>query len=270
MKTYFLILGIVFIALQCTPTKTDDEQFTENDTDEFVNDENSNDLSGLEEKMEELEAGEVQKDVIKEVVKQDIENAKSVQVDIDIAACKLKISGGSKQLFTGGFAYSQKAWKPEINYTVEGEKGFLNIKQPKTKNINLNDGDKYAWNLKFGKNTPLDINLDFGAGMSEINLGSLPVKNFNMAMGLGKTTLDLRGDWKQNTEIHIDGGIGLLKVYLPENTGVQINIVKGLGVVEVLNMIKKDSNTYVNRQFNKAKTNINIFLKTGIGKITIE
>lgn len=270
MKTYLLLISIIFFTSQCSPDPNEDEKYTDEDTEEFVNEEDIDDLSGLEEKMEELEGEKVQDILIKEVVKQEVGKAKLVQVDIDIAACKLKLSSGSKQLFTGGFAYSQEDWKPEVSYTVEDKKGFLSIKQPETKDINIDDDDKYVWNLKFGEKTPLDINLEFGAGLSEIQLAGMPVKNFNMVMGVGKTTLDLRGDWKQNTEIHLDGGIGLLKVYLPKNTGVQLNIIKGLGAVEVLNMIKKDKSTYVNEQYNKSKTNINIFLKTGIGKIEVE
>ena len=123
---------------------------------------------------------------------------------------------------------------------------------------------------KFGEDIPIDINLELGAGVAEIFLGNLPVKNFNMVMGVGKTELDLRGKWQKNAEIHLDGGIGLLKVYLPENIGVKVKTVKGLGNVEVLNLTKKDKNTYVNEWFSKSEITLNIYLKTGIGKIEIE
>jgi len=270
MKTYLILLSIVFFTFYCVPASNNNEEFDEEDIEEIIEDEGMDELSELEEKMEELMEDKESPELIKDVVKQDAGGAKFVQVDINIAACKLKLSSGSKQLFTGGFAYSQKKWKPEVTYEIVKEKGLLTIEQPETKNININDNDQYIWNLKFGKKIPLDINLELGAGLSEIKLGDLPVKNFNMVMGVGKTELDLKGKWKQNAEIHLDGGIGLLKVYLPGNVGVQINTIKGLGNVEVLNMIKKDKNTYVNKWYNKSKITLNIYLKTGIGKIEIE
>ena len=270
MKNYLLLLSIVFFTCGCVPNSNDDTDFDEEEIEEVIDEEEHEDLSGLEKKMEEIMDDEEPSELIKDVVKQKAEGAKFVQVDINIAACKLKLSSGSKQLFTGGFAYSQKKWKPEINYEVVKEKGFLTIEQPGTYNINIYSKDQYVWNLKFGENIPIDINLELGAGISEIKLGDLPIKNFNMVMGIGKTELDLRGKWKQNAEIHLDGGIGLLKVYLPENVGVQVNTIKGLGNVEVLNMIRKDKNTYVNEWYNKSKITINIYLKTGIGKIEIE
>ena len=271
MKTYILLLSITFFSFSCVPSVNEQEEFDEEEFDEISEEkEDVDDFFSLEKKMEEIMDNEEPSELIKDVVKQKAEGAKFVQVEINIAACKLKLSSGSKQLFTGGFAYSKKKWKPEINYEVIKEKGFLIIEQPETKNINIDDKDQYVWNLKFGENIPLDINLELDAGVAEIKLGDLPIKNFNMVMGVGKTELDLRGKWKQNAEIHLDGGIGLLKVFLPENVGVQVNTIKGLGNVEVLNMIKKDKNTYVNEEYNKSKITINIYLKTGIGKIEIE
>ncbi len=270
MKNYLILLSIAFFTFQCVPASNEEDNFDSEDVEEFIIEEDTDDLSELEEKMEELEGDAEPSEIIKEVVKQKAKGAKFVQVDINIGACKLKLSSGSNQLFTGGFAYNQEKWKPEINYELVKDKGFLTINQPETHNINIDDKDQYVWNLKFGENIPLDFNLEMGAGLSEILLGGLPIKNFNMLMGVGKTELDLRGKWKQNAEIHLDGGIGLLKVYVPKNVGVQVNTIKGLGNVEVLNMIKKDKNTYVNEWYNKSKITINIYLKTGIGKIEIE
>ncbi len=270
MKTYVFLLSIVFFTFGCVINSNEDKNFDSEDIEEIINNEDSDKLSELEEKMDELENNLPVSDLIKDVVKQDAKGAKSVLVDINIGACKLKLSSGSNQLFTGGFAYSKKEWKPEINYKLEGKKGFLSINQPEINNINIDNEDKYVWNLKFGKEIPLDIKLELGAGLSEINLSELPVKSFNMVMGIGKTELDLRGKWMQDAEIHLDGGIGLLKVYLPENIGVRVNTISGIGNVEVTNLIKKDKNTYVNKWYNKSKNTINIYLKTGIGKIEIE
>ena len=271
MKIYIILLSIVFFTFQCIPNTNNNEDFTEEDVEEITEIEEAEDgFFDLEEKMEELMEDDEPIELIQDVYKQKAGGAKSVQVEIDVSACKLKLSSGSKQLFTGGFAYSKKRWKPEINYKVVEKKGFLSINQPETNNINFNNDDRYVWNLKFGKNIPLDINLELGAGLSEILLAEIPIKTFNMVMGVGKTVLDLRGKWKQNAEIHLDGGIGLLKMYLPENVGVKVNTTKGLGNIDVLNMIKKDKNTYVNESYNKSKITINVYLKTGIGKIEIE
>jgi predicted membrane protein len=91
-----------------------------------------------------------------------------------------------------------------------------------------------------------------------------------MNMGVGKTSLDLRGVWKNNAEIHLEGGIGLLQIYLPENIGVKINILKALTDIDTQNLKQVDENTYVNKYYKKSDISIIIYLKTGIGKIEIE
>ena len=150
--------------------------------------------------------------------------AKSAKVDIKIAACRLNLSSGASELFKGGFAYSQKKWKPIIIYNVKNNIGFLSIEQPENANMNFDDDDQYVWNLKFTEKLPIDFNIEIGAGVSEIKLADLKISNFNMVTGVGKTELDLRGIRKQNTEIHLDGGIGYTKVYLPDKGGQKLVI----------------------------------------------
>ncbi|MBN1253587.1 MAG: hypothetical protein JXR51_03355 [Bacteroidales bacterium] len=275
MKLYLLfIIGISLFISRCNTSFEDKKDFNNDDFTENTDNEdfNSDNLNDLEEKMEEImdENSANNEKLIKEIIEVKANDAKSVKIEIKIAACRLNLSSGAKELFKGGFAYSQKKWKPIIIYNVKNGIGFLSIEQPENNNMNFNDDDQYVWNLKFTNKLPIDFNLEFGAGISEIKLSDLNVRNFNMTMGVGKTELDLIGDWKQNTEIHMDGGIGYTKVYMPDNVGVKINVTKGLGNIDVKNLIKKDDKTYINKLYGKTEKTINIYIKTGIGKIDIE
>ncbi len=273
MKMRILLIATLFLFNFACFVSSSDEKTAEADDEqnEFVqNDESQDKLKNLEEKMEELETGKSDVSVIKHVIQQKPEGAETVQVDINVGACRMNISTGSKQLFTGGFAYTHKDWKPEYSYSVENSIGYLNIKQPEIEDISFDDNDKYVWNLKFGKQIPLEFDINLGAGLTDIKLATLPVKSFNMKMGVGKTTLDLRGAWKNNAEIHLEGGIGLLQIYLPETTGVKIHILKALTDIDTQNLKQIDKNSYVNKYYKKSKFTISIYLKTGIGKIQIE
>ncbi len=273
MKLKILLIATLFLFNFACIVSTSDEKTVEADDEQnelIQNDEPQDKLKDLEEKMEELESGKSDASVIKHVIQQKPEGAESVQVDINVGACRMNISTGSKQLFTGGFAYTHKDWKPEYSYSVENSIGYLSIKQPEIDDINFDDDDKYVWNLKFGKQIPLEFDINLGAGLTDIKLGALPVKSFNMKMGIGKTTLDLRGARKSNSEIHLEGGVGLLQIYLPENVGVKINILKALTDIDTQNLEQIDKNTFVNKYYKKSKVTISIYLKTGIGKIQIE
>jgi len=269
-----LLLMCFCIFVACNETQNNDnEDYTEESEENSENkDEIVSDFDTLERKMDLImnESEDVDGKTHKDVTIIKSNGAKEVEVNLKIGAGKLKLSSGSSELFTGGFIFTDQEWKPEVDYKVRGDKGFLLVKQPDSENYNVNNDDKYAWNLKFSDNIPLSFEIELGAGMSEIILNDLQIVNFEMNMGVGKTEIDMRGKWKKSAEIHLDGGIGLSVIHLPDNVGVILEVEKGLGSVDVRNMIKKDNTEYINEAYKKSNITLKIFLKTGIGKIEVD
>ncbi|MDF1549591.1 MAG: toast rack family protein [Bacteroidales bacterium] len=265
---------LVFLAFSCDEQQSDEDQFVEDGIENQDADKElvTTDFNELEEKMEEImyENDESDSEIKKDVVVIKSKGAREVHIDLKIAAGKLKLTGGASELLTGGFIYSNQEWKPEVKYNIKDKKGFLQIKQPNNEDYNINDDDKYVWNLKFNDEIPLDFDVNLGAGVSEILLSGMNIRHFNMVMGVGKTEIDLRGKWKHSADIHLDGGIGLSQIYLPDNVGVMLNVTKGLGGIEVKNLIKKGNSEYVNKAYENSGIVLKIYLKTGIGKIEVE
>ena len=203
-----------------------------------------------------------------EVVKAD--GAKEVAVRLEIGAGKLRLTGGASELLIAGFIYSDETWKPQIKYDLRGSAGELIIAQPESEDFNYSDEDKYVWNLKFNNQIPLDFDIELGAGISEIFLSDLNIQDFSMTMGVGKSEVDLRGNWEKSTTIHLIGGIGLSKVYLPSNVGILINIDKAIGALDIKGLIQKSRSEYVNKLYETADVVLTINIKTGIGQIEIE
>jgi len=268
------IILLITLSLSCNQQQNNDEEIVNDETENQNKEEElvNTDMNELEEKMEEImyETDKSDSETKKDVVLVKSNGAKIVQVKLKIAAGRLKLTSGASELLTGGFIYSNKDWKPQIKYKIKDKKGFLLIEQPNNENYSISDDDKYVWNLKFNNELPLDFDVELGAGVSEILLSDMNIGTFNMVMGVGKTEIDLRGKWNRSTEIHLDGGIGLSKIYLPNNIGVKLDISKGIGGIEVKNMIKKNSSEYVNKAYKDSDITLKIYLKTGIGKIEVE
>jgi len=268
------IIPILFsgIFFSCNQQQADDESNSENIEIVENNEENNSEIDSLEQRMDNLMnennfvEGETHKDV--SIIKAG--GAKSVEVKLKIGAGKLRLSSGSSELLTGGFIFNNTDWKPEVTYKVQDNKGYLTVKQPDSDNFEIGDDNKYAWNLKFTENLPLDFDIELGAGLSEIFLNDLQISRFRMNMGVGKTEIDFNGKWKQSTDVYLDGGIGLSVIHLPKNVGVLLNISKGLGSVDVQNMIKNSNTEYVNETYEKSNIKIRVYLKTGIGKIEVD
>jgi predicted membrane protein len=226
----------------------------------------------LDQKMQEImdETDDDENESAKEIRIIKANGAKKVEVKLNIGAGKLKLSGGSSELLLAGFIYSDSIWKPKIEYSVKNNQGYLNVNQPKSKDVNFSNNDKYVWNLKFNNQIPLDFRIDLGAGLSEISLSDLNIYNFEMNMGVGKNEIDLRGNWEKSTTIHLSGGIGLSKIYIPQDVGVKIIAEKGIGAIDYKGLVQKDKNLFVNKISETSNIILTIYLKTGIGKIEIE
>ena len=275
MKRFYLIIPmLVLMAISCNEQQSEDEELidTEIESIEVEDELVITDFDELEDKMEEImyESDDSDANVTKDVAVLQAKGAKRVKVDLNIGAGRLVLSGGSTELLTGGFIYSNDKLKPEIKYKVKDEQGTLAIEQPDNNNFSINDDDRYVWNLKFNNEIPLYFDIELGAGLSEITLSELSLEHFHMVMGVGKSEIDLRGDWKQSTEIHLEGGIGLSQVYLPDNVGVKLEVLRGIGGVDVKNLMKKKKSVYVNKAYETSDITLKVYLKTGIGKIEVE
>jgi hypothetical protein len=274
-KKYFLLLAVFafFMLFATCDNNSNNDNSNDSDNEEQENpksDENSK-FDELDKKMREIMDEPVDDEgPAKEIRVIQANGAKKVDVNLNIGAGKLKLSGGSTELMLAGFIYSDSLCKPEIKYDTKGEKGILSIVQPKGEGFNFKNNDRYVWNLKFNNEIPLDFDIELGAGVSEITLSELNIDDFSMNMGVGKSEIDLRGEWKKSTTIHLTGGIGLSKIYIPKNVGIRLNVDKGIGSIGYSGLIQKSRNQFVNKLYESADVILTIYLKTGIGRIEIE
>ncbi len=194
--------------------------------------------------------------------------AKSVQAELKMGAGDLKISGGSASLMNGTFQYNVPEWKPEVNYTVEGTEGRLEIDQPGGTHTNMG-GVHYSWDLHLNNNVPMELSVEMGAGNSELNLSGLSLTSLHLQVGAGNADVDLTGDWKQNLSVSIEGGVGQASISLPQEVGVRANVQGGIGTVSAPGF-KKDGDSYVNDAYGKSSISIDLSVQGGIGQVNLK
>ena len=84
----------------------------------------------------------------------DLLGAKSVNANIEMPAGKLVLTGGSNRLLDADFNYRTAEGKPRADYSVNGEKGQLDITQNE-KHIHFG-GRRNDWTLRFGNAIPME------------------------------------------------------------------------------------------------------------------
>lgn len=186
-------------------------------------------------------------------------NAKSVQVEVHMGAGELKLGSGASDLLDGDFTYERSGKDLEIDYRVSGDRGILSVRQPAGEMVDIR--------LKNG--VPMDLEVELGAGKSELTVGSLELRKLDVRVGVGECTVDLAGDWKENMKATIKGGIGKTTVLLPEDVGVRVRAHGGIGEIR-RGPLEQKGDVFVNETYGKSPVTLDVEVAGGIGEINLE
>jgi hypothetical protein len=197
-----------------------------------------------------------------------LEGAARAEVGLQMSAGELKVRGANQEaLLEASFEFNRDRNRPEVEYRLFGDKGILQVRHARRRGINFGT-TRNRWALNLSTAIPLDLNIDLGAGQSNLDLRSLKLQRVEIDMGVGEMTLDLRGPHEQDFNVKIDGGVGSGKLYLPSEVGVRVKVDGGIGSVNAHGLTKK-SGAYVNEAYGRSAVTIEIDIDAGIGSIDL-
>jgi N-terminal domain of toast_rack, DUF2154 len=199
----------------------------------------------------------------------DPKNANSARAQLKMGAGELNLTGGADQLMEGDFSYNVSEWKPKVGYDVSGDEGDLVVKQGSAEGASLGTKARNEWDISLNDEVPTDLVVQMGAGESDLDLDSLTLKGLDLQMGAGKTTVDLTGDYAQDFDATIEGGVGQATVLLPSGVGVKARAEGGLSKINAEGL-KKVGDSYVNEAYGESDVNLSVDVKGGIGAINLE
>jgi N-terminal domain of toast_rack, DUF2154 len=199
----------------------------------------------------------------------DPKNAQAVRAQLKMGAGELNLTGGADRLMEGDFSYNVADWKPEVSYDVSGDEGELVVKQGGSEGSNLTGEAHNEWEIRMNDELPTDLVVKLGAGESDLDLDSLTLEGLKLQMGAGKTTVDLTGDYAQDFDASIQGGVGEATVLLPSEVGVKAKAEGGLGKINAEDL-KRVGDSYVNDAYGESDVNLSVDVKGGVGEINLE
>src|SRR5829696_5051056 len=199
----------------------------------------------------------------------DLKNAQSARAQLKIGAGELNVTGGADQLMEGEFSYNVSEWKPKVSYDVSGQEGELVVKQRSAEGAGLSGDARNEWNIRLNDEVPTDLVVQMGAGESDLDLDSLALTGLDLQMGAGKTTVDLTGDYTQDFDASMQGGVGEATVLLPSEVGVKAKAEGGLGKINAKGLKRMDD-SYVNDAYGESDVNLSVDVQGGVGQINLE
>jgi hypothetical protein len=197
-----------------------------------------------------------------------LQGAQSVTANIEIPAGTLDLSGGASQLLDADFNYLEDNGKPTIDYSVTNGRGDLNITQENRHHLHFATA-RNDWRLRFVDNVPLDLNVQIGAGESNLRLPGLNVGALDVNIGAGQLRLDLTGPRKTNLNVVVHGGVGTATIRLPKDVGVRVHASGGIGAVHS-GGLTRDGDDYVNAALGKTPATIDVSIAGGVGAINLQ
>jgi hypothetical protein len=198
-----------------------------------------------------------------------LEDVKSVRAHLTMGAGELKVSGAADALMEGDFSYNVADWKPQIDYEVSGEKGELRVEQGSGDDGRLGGGARNEWDLRFNDDVPTDLVVKMGAGESNLDLDSLTLSGLELEVGAGKTTVDLSGDYAQDFDTSIEGGVGEATMLVPSEVGVRVRAEGGLGKIDAEGF-QREGQAYVNDAYGDSEVTLEVDVRGGVGQINLE
>jgi hypothetical protein len=211
--------------------------------------------------------GRYARPILHEAQEVSLQGAQSVTANIDIPSGSLDVAGGASLLLNANFDYHEYDGAPRVEYSVSGGRGDLSITQENKAHVHLAVA-RNDWKLRFADNVPIEMNVQIGAGSSNLRLQGLNVKNLDVQAGVGQMNLDLTGPRKSDLHVDIHGGVGSAIIRLPKDVGVRVHASGGIGSVSP-HGLTREGDDYVNDVLGKTPATIDLTIEGGIGSISL-
>jgi hypothetical protein len=200
-----------------------------------------------------------------EAVSFDLDDSKSVRVNLRMGGGELKVTSGTAKLMEANFSYNVPEWKPLVEYKAGS--GELSLSQP---GFSASFGNSVnTWAVNLNRSVPLDVVANIGAGEATLELGGLNLSRVDLNIGAGEMTVDLRGEPKRDYTVQIRGGVGETTVHLPKDVAIAATATKGIGDISVEGLEQRDG-VWMNPDRIDAAVTVRVNVSGGVGQINLK
>ena len=194
-------------------------------------------------------------------------SANEARVRIEMGAGQLSVANGAQALMEGTFRYNVADWQPRLDYSVSGSQGVLLVDHSGD-DIPVGGELVNEWNLSLNNLVPIDLEVQTGAGETELDLRDLNLTALQVQIGAGSTNIDLSSALDHDLHVAISGGVGNLSVKLPGEMGVRVSVDTAIGGL-TNSGLEKDGEYYVNDAYGSSPNTLFLDISAGVGSINL-
>lgn len=130
--------------------------------------------------------------------------------------------------------------------------------------------DKVFWEFGLSKDVPLTLVVKGGAGILDLDMRELRIRELKIDGGVGTSTLWMPASAGQ-TRVDIEAGVGTLTIHVPEGVAARISSSQGLGTITV-NQRRFPSvgeRVYQSPDYESAANRVEMHIEGGVGTVTV-
>ncbi|MGA9184383.1 MAG: toast rack family protein [Candidatus Acidiferrales bacterium] len=198
-----------------------------------------------------------------------LSGATSLNVSLELPAGNLNVASGasSGSAAQANFIYDPREGAPQWDYSVNGTAASLDVTQS---SVHTHFSTRQnAWDVRLNGDVLSSLHINVGAGETKLRFKDLGPEIVDVQIGAGSLDADLAGNWKQDADITIQGGVGSAVIHIPSSVGVSVHTEGGLGVVQTDGLKRDDDHDWHNDALGKNPVTLHVSVKGGIGEIRL-
>ena len=192
------------------------------------------------------------------------DSAKLAEINVDLGAAEVNVSGGSDVLTSGEFASNFRELVAATNLREETQ--TVDISTSGKGSFRFNSRNKL--NLKLSESTPLNVFFKTGAVNMDMDFSSLVLKKLKIDTGATNLKLKL-GDKTKNADVFIKAGASSINLKVPKDSGVRAEIDSGISSKNLDGLNKVEGNIYETTNYDDAKNKINLTVEIGVSSFDL-
>jgi hypothetical protein len=200
-------------------------------------------------------------------ISQALDGIEEAKIDLEPGVGQVKIGKTSADnlLFSG---LIPEQIQIQHNLTQEGQKAIFTMRSGENSSFFLKGREnRWEWNFDFSPKPLLDLKLGLGVGSCRIDLTGLKMKALDVSLGVGDAQIIMPSEGQ--FQARVDGAIGQITIYLPENMELRVNSHTGLGNFKAPPEFMKIGDYYQSKGFDHAVNRVDLNVSQAIGVIDV-
>ncbi len=194
------------------------------------------------------------------------DSVKNASLLLDAAVGKIIIQDTTDQLLEGyasGFFNGH-----DINTTIRNNRAIIKLDYEPNEINFFKKGEKNILRVALNTNPIWDMKLDIGAAKVNLDFSDYKINRFSLQTGASATKLKF-GELQKKIKAKIEMGAASLKIYIPYNSGCELNSNMVLMTKEFEGFHKLGNGRYISDNFDTSENRIFIDLDGGVSSLKI-